>query len=78
MGVKGLLQELSGTSMEEMRCRFLNLKILANKAHLADIDTSTLVYACVLNHQVSYNAGNYIPAARKFQRNLILLRLIYK
>ena len=71
MGVKGLLKELPGGSMDESFHGFLNLDILRNKCLPADIDTGTLVFVCALRHREAFNSGNYTPSAREFQRQMI-------
>ena len=43
-----------------------------------DIDTGTLIYVCALRHKDVYNAGDYLPAAAEFQRQIISLNLLYK
>ena len=79
MGVKGLLPELPGGSMKDNgHCGFSGLDILRNKTRPADIDTGTLVFVCALRHKEAFNNGDYTPAARKFQRQLIALNLIHQ
>ena len=79
MGVKGLLEELPGSDMEDQRIRFSTLDILCGLAQRpANIDTSMLVLVCALRHKEAFNADNYVPAACEFQRQPIFLDLIYK
>ena len=67
MGVKGLPKELPGWDMEACtQVGFSNLEI--RRSCLVDIDTGTLVFVCALRHKEAYNAGDYVPAAREFQR----------
>lgn len=69
MGVKGLLKELPGGDVGQcQRTGFANLAALHNRFRPADIDTGTLIFVCALRHKEAYNAGDYVPAAREFQR----------
>ena len=79
MGVKGLLKELPGGDVGQcQRTGFANLAALHNRFRPADIDTGTLIFVCALRHKEAFNAGDYVPAAREFQRQIISMNLIYK
>ena len=64
--------------MEDTLCGFSRLDILCNKSRPADFDTGTLIFFCALRHKEAYNNGDYMPAAREFQRQIITLKLIHK
>ena len=58
------------------RVGFSNLEILFSCS--VDIDKGTLVFACILLHNYTFNAGNYMPAVGEFQRQIISMTLHYK
>jgi 5'-3' exonuclease len=76
MGVKILLPNLPGGDMESTITGFEKLKVLRNRS--IDIDSGTLIYTCAFRHRTAYNAGDYLPAVREFQRTLIVLTKIEK
>ena len=77
MGVNGLLQELPGGDIKtSARVGFEKLGLLRGRP--VDTDTGTLIYVCALRHKDAYNAGDYLPAAAEFQRQIISLNLLYK
>ena len=79
MGIKNLLKKLpSDDALQFQRYDFSKLEILRNKNGQADIDTMTLLVVCALRHKEAYNAGNYIPAAREFQRQVISMNLVHR
>ena len=66
MGVNGLLPELPGG--EEKLYGFPSLNCFS-----IEIDTGLLVFVCSHRHKEAFNSGKYMPAARKFQRQIITL-----
>ena len=77
MGITGLLKELPGGDMKTSAyVGFDTLDVLRGVP--VDIDTGTLIYACALRHKDAFNAGDYLPAAAEFQRQIISLNLLYK
>ena len=77
MGINGLLKELpGGDTKTSTRVGFDKLALLRGRP--VDIDTGTLIYTCALRHKDAFNAGDYLPAAGKFQRQIIALNLLYK
>ena len=78
MGVNDLLGQLPGGRMDETQHGFSRLTILRDKNRRTNFDSDTLVYVCALRHKEAFNAGNYLPSAREFQRQIITLNLIYR
>ncbi|KAL7541138.1 hypothetical protein ACHAWF_006863, partial [Thalassiosira exigua] len=78
MGIRDLFCRLPGGKMTDQQRGFSKLRILRDKNRPVDIDTGTLVFTCALRHKTAYNAGNYEPAAREFQRTIVSLSLIEK
>ena len=77
MGITDLLKELPGGNVKtSTRYGFANLTIL--RSFLASIDTSTLLFVYAIRHKDAYNAGNYIPSAKEFQRQIIAMNLLHK
>ena len=77
MGITGILKELPGGDMKTSAyVGFDTLDLLRGVP--VDIDTGTLLYACALRHKDAFNAGDYLPAAAEFQRQIISLNLLYK
>ena len=65
--------------MKEQRVGFATLSALRGEARRhADIDTGTLIFVCALGHKEAYGNGDYVPAAREFQRKLIAFNLVHK
>ena len=79
MGISGLLKELPGGDMKAQRSGFGTLDALrGDQRHPVDIDAGTLIFVCAIRHKEAYNSGDYTPAARDFQRQLITLDLIHR
>ena len=65
--------------MKEQRLGFATLSALHGKTHrCSDIDTGMLIFVLALLHKEAYANGDYIPAAREFQRQLIAFDLVHK
>jgi len=77
MGIAGLLKELPGGPMSEALAGFSQLTELQDKNNPADFDAGTLKFICALRHKAPYLTGNYLPAVSEFQRQLIVLQLVY-
>ena len=79
MRVKGQLRELPDGNMKEQCVRFVTIIALrGNMRCPVDIDACTLIFVCATRHKEVYNSGDYVPAAREFQRQLIILDLIHR
>ena len=77
MGVTDLLRELpGGNTKADTRFGFSKLAVL--DSFLASIDTGGLVFLCAYRHNEAYNSGDYLPAAREFQRLIIAMNLLHK
>ena len=77
MGIKDLLKELpGGNAKTSTRYGFADLAIL--RGFPASADTGTLLFVCAFRHKDAFVAGDYIPAAREFQRQIISMNLLYK
>ena len=76
-GITGLLKELpGGNATTSTRFGSANLAIL--RTFPASIDTGTLLFVCAFRHKDAFNAGDYIPSAREFQRQIVTMNLLYK
>ena len=77
MGITDILKELpDGNAKTSTRYGFADLVIL--RSFPASIDTGTLLFVCAFRHKDVFVAGNYKPAAREFQRQVISINLLYK
>ena len=77
MGITDLLKELPSENAKTSTCYGLSgLTILRNFP--ASIDTGTLLFVCALRHKNTFVVGNYAPTAQEFQRQVIIMNLLYK
>ena len=77
MGITDLLKELPGGNAKTCtRYGFADITIL--RSFPASVDTGTLLFVCAFRHKDAFDAGDYIPAAREFQRQIISMNLLYK
>eukprot|EP00978_Attheya_sp_CCMP212_P014373 scaffold36531_cov52-Attheya_sp.AAC.1 len=76
MGIKNLLKNLPGGDIKLKV--FGSIRSLKDKAVPVDFDTGSLVYVCALRHPIAFEAGDYVPAVRKFHKQLIGPLLLYK
>ena len=65
--------------MADQLTGFHKLTSWLNKKGLRiDLDTGTLLYCCAVRHKIPYEAGDYGPSVRAFQRLLIVLHVVNK
>jgi hypothetical protein len=53
------------------------LEELRDGNNKGEIDSGTLIYVCALMHREAYDAGDYLPAVKEFQRQMVILTKIH-
>ena len=76
MGIKGLLKELPGGKMADQRVGFDALAASRGAGRFsAEVDAGSVLHICALRHKAPFDDGDYVPAAREFNRMLISFEL---
>ena len=77
MCVIDLLKELPGDNTKA-NTWFGFSKLAVLDRFPASIGTGGLVFLCAHRHKEAYNSGDYLPAAREFQRLIITFNLLHR
>eukprot|EP00978_Attheya_sp_CCMP212_P007163 scaffold16657_cov41-Attheya_sp.AAC.1 len=78
MGIKDLLPNLPGGDITLKG--FASISSLKDKVVPVDVDfdTGSLVYVCALRNRTTFESGDYLPAVREFQKQLMGPMFLYK
>eukprot|EP00978_Attheya_sp_CCMP212_P042561 scaffold261597_cov55-Attheya_sp.AAC.1 len=76
MGIKDLLPNLPGGDIKLKG--FASISSLKDKAVPVDFDTGSLVYVCALRNRTTFKSGDYLPAVREFQKQLMGPMFLYE